>query len=222
MFEEGSIGSDNDLTTESVWLYPCADTNVGVSPFLGTGDPGMHLKTLYVELASAVLLAERGLKPTDYPEELWRPYLAAYEEEILAAGVGAAPEGWLNVAGNPHYAALLLELSDYREHNGPDAYPETAMGEGCGDGGFEVSVVTEPAGGKVWSICEFEYKSCREAGIDPDDRLACGWVEETGVIAKVVAGNYRFFAEWPDGRTSRGRRSFLDAAKAEMQVVIRP
>jgi hypothetical protein len=176
----------------------------------------------YTKLAIDLVNMRRRLRAFEVLDN-FENTLAEYESVALTYISQIQLEG----SGFPDYDSdsfRLVEqlISDLNEQKVGGI--DWGVGGECGDGEILVPIASDPAGARIWLIPEFDYKLCAVAGFNPDDKDNCRWREETGRDVILVSGAYKFFASWPDGRTSQGMRNFdseLGGGENSM-IVIRP
>lgn len=225
MFSEGALRTD--LYEGKVYLRPCSDgprlshMHVGQAQFeyyIYDFSQGRYQLRPNLDESIKAEIESYFQRYVAYQVELARfqattaGYPASVFHEILDQMVAKA-------LSKPNYPAgvserdtipydILLEKLRLYWHVHPDL-PEPQLGEGCGDGGITAIIQLDPPDARVWLISEFDYRLCELRGYDPKDRENCRWREETGHIFSVVGGNYRFYAEWKDGRSVFGRSNFF-------------
>lgn len=117
---------------------------------------------------------------------------------------------------------LAAAWNEYREValNGIEI-PALNYDPGCGDGDVSVEIVTQPPGGKVSLIDNFDWLICRKRNLNPWDPDSCAGWREVSSSTVSLAGEYRYFVRWPSGGISRSSAPITIARDNAKKVVLR-
>jgi hypothetical protein len=193
------------------------------SPDLDSADP----REAAIELtARRVAMVEQRLQAGGYPPYLFADLLLEYERQLLAhAGqtpAGGADEARAHMQGGMAEpdTRLIGELETRRSQNRGDL-PRVSRRDSCYyaavPGIAPAYVMTNPVGGRVWVISEFFFAVCRrDWNVDRCRR----WREVHADQAEALAGIYQIQAQWSDGATWTGERTFERAGREPRRVPI--
>jgi hypothetical protein len=180
-------------------------------------------------LAHDIVRWRNDLPALGYPEVTWRPLLTKFEDDKMAelsrGGSNAATrdarvDGY---AGQAAFGAQLVKALDEYRARSTERPPKATYDPGCGAGEIRVNIRTNPPGARVVFIPAFYYHLCRSQNINPDDPRTCDhWRDQPDGTLAAVAGDYFYFARWPDGvTTGRGRLQFR-ADQEGSTIILRP
>jgi hypothetical protein len=184
------------------------------------GDP---IDTL-INLGVNIVYMRKTLIKLGYPKSVWQPLLLLLEKEQLTLRMREMGKWQDSLPSEQHYDAFVdkiaRELNSYRQRKAP-RLPKVVSDGGCGDGGFGIKVMTEPANGQVMFITVFFYELCRAQNLDPNDPTQCDrWREAVAGAEFEVSGDYFYRASWPSGAERRGRLSFTNIER-DMTITFR-
>ncbi|WP_372935884.1 hypothetical protein [Mariniphaga sediminis] len=185
------------------------------SEYLGLYDSNDPAKVL-ADLAFEIARLEITFIRIEYPEFVWRDLLNKCEERLLPVYINLigkkgneATAGWeIESVIYWNYMLKLMEaMNDYRDqYEKTLPYMDPDRQANCGAGEISVYVKTEPSDGRVFFIPVFFYKLCENQNIDPNNFELCDrWNEPIEGQLFEIAGDYFYFAYWPDGVTRTGR-----------------
>lgn len=200
MFAEGVIGQPHDQAGYTT-LLPCSDTwpSVSHNGVERMWDGHQTLEDRIVSIATDVEEARIALQRSGYPDHVFDSRLDEIAFSLVEQlGGNNWTEDWLLLSSE--LSTLVPEIEQYRLSQNVNL-PRISMGRGCGDGGLVGMVRTEPPGGSVWFASEFDFRLCARRGEDNMSLNGCGWSQENLTDFTVLGGNYRIFAQWPDGAT---------------------
>ena len=176
------------------------------------------------DVAFRIVALKWKLIKLDYPSELWHQRLIMIEKrqrKMVANAYASSdfPESYLINDSIEAIEQLALLLNDYRATKAKYLSPVWVEG-GCGAGEVGINISVIPRNGRIWLIPTFDYELCSLKNIDPFDMDRCPrWREHIKGLLFDVAGDYRYYAIWPDGFTRKGVLTFTDVEHGQTIVI---
>ena len=168
-------------------------------------------------LAARIVVLRNDLHRLGFPENIWHPLLVQFEDaQIARIRQGGDPDD------RPFLDQLARTLNRYRQQENPQL-PVAMMEGGCGAGEIGIRIQLNPPDGEVLFMPKLLYRFCRTLNLDPDNPQACDhWRRAADGTLYQVAGDYRFWARWPDGATLRGDVDFSKYTEGENVSFTKP
>ncbi|WP_446007736.1 hypothetical protein [Candidatus Electrothrix sp.] len=176
------------------------------------------------DVAFRIVVLEWNLNQLDYPSELWRPalnMLEKHQKKMVSKAYASShfPLTYLFDDSATFLKKLALLLNIYRITQAEHLSPVWVEG-GCGAGEIGINISTVPQNGRVWLIPTFFYELCRVKKIDPFDPAKCTrWREHVKGLLFDVAGDYKYYAVWPDGFVKKGTLAFTNVEYGQTVVI---
>ena len=185
--------------------------------FVGDWVASQSLFLPLADLATKIVIWRNDLPRLGFAENVWRPLLIQFEEAQVAKILhGGQPDD------QDFLDQLARTLNQYRLQGNPQL-PIVVLKGGCGAGEIEIKVQLNPPDGEVLFMPKLLYRFCRTLNIDPDNPQACDhWRRAADGTLYHVAGDYRFWARWPDGATLRGDVDFSKYREGEQISFTKP
>lgn len=201
------------LDDNSVDLLTCSDG----TDYLGVDldDPIAPLANLAYE----VVQFAKSLKGIGYPESVWNPLLAEFEEEQLPLRIREMGKKYdqqpSEVRAKAFKERMIGELNAYRDESNPDL-PRLIYEGNCGAGEVGVNIALDPTDGRAFFIPVFFFELCKAQSLDPHNQSQCNrWREPVSGLLMDVSGDYVYRATWSDGTSKDGRLSFTNLEEGQ-------
>jgi hypothetical protein len=187
---------ETDLKEDPINIETCSGwgTLLGIYSFSGDQDKllASEIDAGFLEIAGVIEDGRNVLTDSGYPLEIWQPKLL--EIEKFAVKKYIANGGEWNLSMQEGIDRLFLEIvdlaKDYKISNGLDLADLSYESE-CGAGGpAMVNLETDPPGGEISIISEFEYLLCETSGQSTDELSCDGWVTVSTDSMMALGGFY--------------------------------
>jgi hypothetical protein len=210
VYDEGEFYIDNS-SSNVVYLQGCSRAGLSGGWYERDED---YTRGALEEIAMQVITMHGTLQREGFERQQWEPVVQEFEQQAVSIATRYSGEAGHKAFFDTYLPLLQSKVTNLANSLGPSPrsgrlVSDDVDGE-CGDGGIWVQITTLPAGGRVWLMSEFDFRLCRSRGHDPWTSGQCRFNEYTDSDMGLVAGNYQYLAQWPDGTQSRGARSFLD------------
>ena len=171
-------------TTDNLWICE----NWSDADQLGTQAFSAPQDTRFLDVAGAIVRWRLSLMKWQ-PNAVWQARLSQAEDSLVA--IARSSKGSMEESIKKEGRVLVRDMNKLKVGR------QLSYNSECGAGGFvDVKFRTEPSGGRVSIISEFDYELCKLQNTQNDHAKCSAW--RVAKDPELVSGSYYLQVNWPN------------------------